>query len=140
MKELKVEATIDNIPVVTEFVTSQLDEMSCIPKAKTQIRIAIDEIFGNIAHYAYEAKTGPAWIRVEQCEEQGAVVITFTDEGIPYNPCEKSDPDISLSIEERQIGGLGIYMVKKLMDDVWYEYKEGKNMLSMKKIINRNEA
>lgn len=140
MKELKVEATIDNIPVVTEFVTSQLDEMSCIPKAKTQIRIAIDEIFGNIAHYAYEGKTGPVWIRVEQCEEQGAVVITFTDEGIPYNPCEKSDPDISLSIEERQIGGLGIYMVKKLMDDVWYEYKEGKNMLSMKKIINRNKA
>lgn len=140
MKELKVEATIDNIPVVTEFVTSQLDEMSCIPKAKTQIRIAIDEIFGNIAHYAYEGKTGPVWIRVEQCEEQGAVVITFTDEGIPYNPCEKSDPDISLSIEERQIGGLGIYMVKKLMDDVWYEYKEGRNMLSMKKIINRNKA
>lgn len=140
MKELKVEATIDNIPVVTEFVTSQLDEMSCIPKAKTQIRIAIDEIFGNIAHYAYEGKTGPAWIRVEQCEEQGAVVITFTDEGIPYNPCEKSDPDISLSIEERQIGGLGIYMVKKLMDDVWYEYKDGKNMLSLKKIISSDET
>ena len=100
-----------------------------------QIDIAIDELFSNIAHYAYHPGVGPATVRVEVVEDPMAVVITFIDEGVPYDPLSTEDPDTSLSAEERQIGGLGIYMVKKSMDEVVYEYKEGRNILRIKKNI-----
>ena len=98
-----------------------------------QIDIAIDELFGNIAHYAYHPEVGNATVRVEVMEEPLAVIITFIDGGMPYDPLTTVDPDITLSAEERQIGGLGIYMVKKAMDEITYEYKDGKNILSIKK-------
>ena len=94
---------------------------------------AIDELFGNIAHYAYNPETGPATVRVEVTEDPIAVVITFIDRGVPYDPLKKEDPDITLSAEERAIGGLGIFMVKKTMDEISYEYKDGKNILRIKK-------
>ena len=100
-----------------------------------QVDIAIDELFGNIAHYAYNPEVGAATVRVEVMEEPLSVVITFIDNGVPYDPLEKSDPDITLSAEERDIGGLGIYMVKKSMDDISYEYKNGQNILRIKKKI-----
>ena len=95
--------------------------------------VAIDELFGNIAHYAYSPETGPATVGVEVRENPMAVIITFMDHGIPYDPLEKEDPDVTLSLEERQIGGLGIYMVKKSMDEITYEYKDGQNILKIKK-------
>ena len=98
-----------------------------------QINIAIDELFGNIAHYAYNPDVGDATVRVEVTEEPLAVVITFIDGGVPYDPLKAVDPDITLSADQRQIGGLGIYMVKKSMDEITYEYKDGKNILSIKK-------
>ena len=98
-----------------------------------QIDIAIDELFGNIAHYAYTPDVGDATVRVEVTGEPLAVIITFIDGGVPYDPLKAADPDITLSAEERQIGGLGIYMVKKSMDEITYEYKDGKNILSIKK-------
>ncbi len=97
--------------------------------------MAIDELFGNIANYAYNPDIGTATVRVEVTENPLAVVITFIDNGVPYDPLAKSDPDITLSAEEREIGGLGIYMVKKSMDDISYEYKDGKNFLKIKKNI-----
>lgn len=133
MKELTVDATTGNIETVTEFVNEQLDALHCSMKIQTQVDIAIDELFGNIAHYAYNPETGPATVRVEVTEAPLSVVITFIDHGIPYDPLAKTDPDTTLSAEERQIGGLGIYMVKKTMDDISYEYKEGRNILTIKK-------
>ena len=100
-----------------------------------QIDIAIDELFGNIAHYAYNPDVGSATVRVEVTENPLAVTVTFIDHGIPYDPLASKEPDISLSAEERQIGGLGIYMVKKSMDEISYEYREGKNILKIKKNI-----
>jgi len=100
-----------------------------------QIDIAIDELFGNIAQYAYNPEVGPATVRVEVQEDPIAVIITFIDNGMPYDPLAKEDPDVTLSAEERGIGGLGIYMVKKTMDDVTYEYKNGQNILKIKKNI-----
>ena len=135
MKELTLAATVENIETVTEFVNAQLELMDCPIKAQMQIDIAIDELFGNIAHYAYNTEVGSATVRVEVSEAPLAVIITFIDNGVPYDPLGKDDPDITLSAEEREIGGLGIYMVKKSMDEITYEYKDGQNILTIKKNI-----
>ena len=133
MKEMNIEATIDNIPTVTAWVDEQLEALDCPMKAQMQIDIAIDELFSNIARYAYNPETGPATVRVEVTENPLAVVITFIDKGIPYDPLKKEDPNTNLPIEERDEGGLGIYMVKKTMDDIAYEYVDGQNILRIKK-------
>ena len=133
MKELTIEATTGNIETVTDFVNEQLETLDCSMKVQMQVDIAIDELFSNIARYAYNPETGSATVQVEVTEDPLAVVITFIDHGKPYDPLAKEDPDTKLSAEERQIGGLGIYMVKKTMDDVSYEYKDGRNILKIKK-------
>ena len=135
MKEITLAATVENIETVTEFVNAQLELIDCPIKVQMQIDIAIDELFGNIAHYAYNTEVGNATVRVEISEEPLAVIITFIDNGVPYDPLGKDDPDITLSAEEREIGGLGIYMVKKSMDEITYEYKDGQNILKIKKNI-----
>lgn len=135
MKELIVEAAIENVPKVMEFVDEQLEQFDCPMKTQMQVDVAVEELFSNIAHYAYNPGIGSATMRVEVVEEPLAVVITFIDNGIPYDPLAKADPDITLPAEEREIGGLGIYMVKKTMDDVSYEYRDGQNILRIKKNI-----
>ena len=135
MKELTIEAKTSNIEAVTDFVNEQLEALDCPMKAQMQIDIAIDELFGNIAHYAYNPEIGQATVRVEVVEDPLSVVITFIDNGVPYDPLAKADPDTTLSAEERDIGGLGIYMVKKSMDDIIYEYKDGQNILKIKKYL-----
>jgi anti-sigma regulatory factor (Ser/Thr protein kinase) len=135
MKELTISATVENIEVVTDFVNEHLESFDCPMKAQMQIDIAIDELFGNIAHYAYNPEVGDATVRVEVKENPLAVVITFIDKGVPYDPLKKADPNTNLSAEEREIGGLGIYMVKKSMDEISYEYKDGQNILTILKNI-----
>lgn len=135
MNELTIAATVENIEVVTDFVNQQLEALNCPMKAQMQIDIAIDELFSNIARYSYNPEVGQATVRVEVVEDPLAVTITFIDNGVPYDPLAKADPDVTLSAEEREIGGLGIYMVKKTMDDITYEYKDGHNILSIKKCI-----
>ncbi len=136
VKELTIEAKIENIEAVTEFVDNELELLDCSPRAMMQINVAIDELFGNIANYAYHPGHGPATVRVEVVEEPLSVVITFIDAGQPFDPLAKDDPDITASAEDREIGGLGIFMVKKTMDEVGYEYKDGKNILTIKKKLN----
>ena len=136
MKELNIAATVENIEVVTDFVNEQLEALDCPMKAQMQIDIAIDELFGNIAHYAYNPEVGDATVRVEVVENPLSVVITFIDNGVPYDPLKNDDPDTTLSAEERAIGGLGIFMVKKTMDDITYEYKDGQNILKIKKKLS----
>lgn len=133
MKEMTIAATTENIGAVTAFVDEQLEALDCPMKAQTQIDIAIDELFGNIAHYAYHPEVGEATVRVEVVEEPLSVVITFIDGGVPYDPLTAADPDTSLSAEERSIGGLGIFMVKKSMDEIAYRYENGRNILSIRK-------
>ena len=133
MKELTIAATVENIEVVTAFVDEQLEALDCPMRAQMQIDIAIDELFSNIAHYAYTPEIGQATVRVEVVNDPLAVIITFIDKGVPYDPLAKADPDTTLSAEDRAIGGLGIYMVKKSMDEITYEYKDGQNILAIKK-------
>ena len=133
MKELTIDATLENVAAVTAFVDEQLEQLDCPMKTQMQVDIAIDELFGNIAHYAYNPEVGAATVRVEVTENPFAVVITFIDNGVPYDPLAKADPDITLSAEERGIGGLGIYMVKNTMDAVHYVWENGCNILTVQK-------
>ena len=133
MKELTIAATVENIEAVTAFVDEQLEALDCPMKAQMQIDIAIDELFGNIAHYAYNPDVGEATVRVEVQEDPLSVIITFIDGGVPYDPLAAADPDTTLSAEERAIGGLGIFMVKKSMDEITYRYENGSNILSIRK-------
>ena len=89
----------------------------------------------NISHYAYAPGTGDAVIQVDFSGDPLSASITFIDSGMKYDPLAKPDPDITLSAEERQIGGLGIFMVKKSMDDVRYEYRDGKNIFTIVKVL-----
>ncbi len=133
MKELTIEATPENVDRAIEFVDEMLEKYGCGMKEQMAIDVAVDELFANIAHYAYNPETGYATVRVDVVEEPLAVEITFVDNGIPYDPLAKLDPDTTLSIEDREIGGMGIFIVKKSMDSVNYEYKDGKNILTIKK-------
>lgn len=131
MREITVPAVNNNVDKVVDFVNSKLESKECCIKIQTQIDVAIDEIFANIANYAYKEGEGEVTISVDFDDNLNKVLITFKDNGIQYNPLEKEDPDITLSAEEREIGGLGIYIVKKTMDEITYEYKNGQNILCL---------
>lgn len=133
--ELETEAVVENLDEVLGFIDEHLDAADCSPKVAMQIRLAAEEIFVNVASYAYQPEKGKAIVRVEITEDPLTVAITFIDHGIPYDPLKKADPDITLSAEERDIGGLGVFLAKKTMDDVTYEYKDGQNILKLKKSL-----
>ena len=135
MKELTIEATSENVDQAVEFVDALLEEYGCGINEQMAIDVAVDELFTNIANYAYAPDTGYATVRVEMLNDPQAVEITFIDSGKPYDPLEKEDPDTTLSLEDRPIGGMGIFIVKKSMDAVKYEYKDGKNILTIQKKI-----
>lgn len=133
MKELTVEAIVEQIETVTEFVNAELEKLDCPMKARIQLDIAIDEIVSNIAYYAYGERTGTVTVRIEALQEENGVQLMFLDSGVPYDPLTRQDPDISAEIEERKEGGLGIFLVRKTMDDMKYEYKDGQNCLTIRK-------
>ena len=133
--ELTLEALTDNLQKVLDFVDSRLEAIDCPPKPQMQLDLAVEEIFVNIAHYAYAPEKGNATVRVAVSGDPVTVSITFIDNGVPYDPLKKDDPDVTLSAAERDIGGLGIFMTKKVMDDVTYEYVNGQNILTLKKTI-----
>ncbi len=135
-EEITVKARIENLDEVLGFIDAFLEKQDCPVKTQTQIDIAAEEIFVNIAHYAYGEGEGDATIRIRKEDNPLSVRISFIDSGIPFNPLEREDPDVTLSAEERQIGGLGIFMVKKSMDNVEYENTDGKNIFRIKKILN----
>ncbi len=133
MKELTVEASIENIDRVTDFINAELEAADCPLKARMQIDVAIDEVFSNIAYYAYAPGTGSVTVRFETEEAPRAARITFIDRGRPYDPLTAQDPDITLSAEDRKVGGLGIFLVKKTMNEVRYAFEDGQNMLTLRK-------
>ena len=119
---------------VISFVEEELENHDCNMKTQMMISVMVEEIFVNIASYAYKEKEGVADIILDFAGDD--VKITFIDSGVEFNPLAKEDPDITLSAEERNIGGLGIYMVKQTMDEVIYERKNNQNILSIKKMIH----
>jgi len=133
MKELVTDAIVENATEVIDFVASELKALGCSKSIIVQMSITIDEIFSNISYYAYGPDTGTATVRTEILNNPLRVVVTFFDRGKPFNPLAKADPDINVSVEEAEIGGLGIYLVKKNMDEVRYEYIDGQNVFTIVK-------
>ncbi len=133
MKEITLNAATENLDAVLDFVNAELQAKDFPMKACMQIAIAVEEIFVNIAHYAYAGDVGKATVKCGISGVPPEAEIVFADSGIPYNPLLKTDPDTTLSAEERDIGGLGILMVKKSMDSVEYNYENGQNILTIKK-------
>ena len=133
MEKRKFNAETINLDEVLGFIDAQLEESGCSMKAQMQIDVAAEEIFVNVAHYAYKPDIGPVEVCVELKEDPRRVCVTFIDSGRPFDPLEKPDPDVTLSAAEREVGGLGIYMVKNTMDDVFYEFSGGQNHLTIVK-------
>lgn len=135
MKEYATDSSAANTSPLIDFINSELEAAECSMKAQTQIDIAIDEIFSNISKFAYESEPGPVTVTIETDSATRLATVRFIDKGKPYNPLLAQDPDITLSAEDRQIGGLGIYLVKKTMNDVRYEYNDSQNILTITKNI-----
>ncbi|MBR7045735.1 MAG: ATP-binding protein [Lachnospiraceae bacterium] len=135
METLRIKALTDNLDRVLQYVDAALEIMGCSMKNQIQIDMAVEELFVNIAHYAYKGTVGDAVIIAGPDPKSGILRITFRDWGVPFDPLAKTDPDISLSVEEREIGGLGIFMAKKVMDTMDYRYENGQNVLTMTKKI-----
>ena len=133
--QLTVIATLENYEKVAEFVEGELEIRDVPMAAQAQIGIALDEMYTNVAKYAYGEDPGEVTVRLDFTEQITEVKMTIMDCGIPYDPLKRPDPDVTLEAEARQIGGLGIYMVKQLMEEVSYEYRGGMNILRMRKVF-----
>lgn len=136
MEELEIDAELKNLEKVLAFVDSRLEQSDCPMPVQISIDVAVEELFVNIAHYAYSMSPegkGKAWIRIGFGENPPSMTLTFVDKGIPFDPLKKPDPDVTLKAEDRMIGGLGIYMVKKSMDSVAYERRDDMNILTITK-------
>jgi len=132
MKELIVEATIESLTKVIDFVYEELVQKTCPQELRDTIGLAVEEVFTNIVNNAYQPAAGNAAISIAVGEE---AVIRFTDTGKPYNPLERPEPDLNKPLMEREIGGLGIFLVKKIMDKVEYGRIDDKNVLVIRKKI-----
>lgn len=137
MKELTVSAALENLSRVQGFVEQELEQHDCPMNAMMQISIAVEEIYVNIAHYAYHPNVGEAVIRCEVGGEPLQVTIQFLDSGKPFDPLSQTNADTTLLADKREIGGLGILMVKKSMDQVEYTYENGKNILTLRKRLSK---
>lgn len=135
MQELKLMASNDTLYTVLNAIEDHLDKNGCPESTKMEILISVEEIYVNIAHYAYGGHAGEAVVQLDVIQDPKKCRVVFRDRGIPYNPLEKEDPDITLSAEEREIGGLGIFMVKECMDKVEYHYEDGCNILTIEKTL-----
>ena len=133
MNEISVAAKLENMQKVLDFISEELEKIGCSMKSQMQLALVAEEIYVNIVNYAYQAELGKATVKIETENDPLKVIIQFVDSGIPYNPLERTDPDITLSADEREIGGLGVYLTKKLTDNVGYEYIDGMNVLTLEK-------
>ena len=133
MESLVVPARVDQLDEVTSFVLDKLDAFGCPKKIQLQIRLAIEEIFVNISSYAYHPEEGEAEIRCEVLDDPMRVIIQFLDGGTPFDPLAREDADTSEEALMAREGGLGILLVKDMMDDVQYTYEDGKNILTIVK-------
>lgn len=135
MQELTIAATVDKLQEVTDFVTAALEERNCSMKIVMQMELVIEEIFVNVASYAYGETGGTVTVRSSFDDEPRALNLTFVDTGIAYNPLEHKDPDTTLGLDEREVGGLGIFLVKKNVDEISYARRDGQNILTLKKFF-----
>ena len=132
--KITLEAIRENASKVNELIEQKLEEIGCSPRVQYQVSVAVDEVFSNIINYAYAGRT-PGTATIDFDHTNAFLTIIFTDSGVPYNPLEREDPDVTLAADKRQVGGLGIFLVKKLMDEVEYKYENGQNILTLRKYL-----
>ena len=130
---LQLVAEINRLPDVKAFIDEKLDAVGCSKKTKMNINLCVEEIYTNVCSYAYAPNTGDVTIEAWFNENKDIIYIKFVDMGVPYNPLSREDPDIEAKAEDRLIGGLGIFMTKKLMDNMSYEYVDNSNVLTLEK-------
>ncbi len=136
-EELVIKAVIDNLDDVNFFIHKSIEQFDISKRTLMQLDLVVEEIFVNIASYAYSPNTGLVKILLETEVEPLSISLTFIDSGVPYNPLEKSDPDVNLSADDRQIGGLGIFLTKKLVNNMSYQFVGGQNVLQLTKSLQR---
>ena len=129
IKKSNFQAKIQNVEAATDAVCSFLKEAAIRSIDSKKVSVAIDEIFSNISYYAFPDKTGDVSLICDWDKDKEDFTLTFIDKGVPFNPLAKADPDTKLSAEEREIGGLGIFLVRKLAKDITYEYLKKSNVL-----------
>lgn len=136
MQSANIPASMENLPRVMSLTGRFLKEAGCGEHDRRHIEISVEEIFTNIASYAYKTKEGTVWMEWDvrkTGETQKEIVIRFQDEGVPYDPFARKNPDLTLPIEDRPVGGLGVYMVKQFMDNAEHCYENGRNVTVIKK-------
>ncbi len=138
MAEITVRAAPEQIDAVMDFVNRQLDVLSCPEETRVDLDVAVDELLSNIIRYAYGSETGTVTVRVEAQEEPKSLILTFVDRGVPFDPLAEERPDTtSLPTRERPMGGLGLYLVRSLVDEITYARRDGQNMLTVHKEIGQ---
>ena len=135
LRILTLPARLESISTLTAAIDELLEQLDCPLRQQMQIDVAADEVFCNIASYAYPDSEGQAEVRIELLREPRAMRLTFIDSGIPYDPLTVPEPDVTLSAEERTAGGLGVFLVRKTMDSVTYERLGDSNILRITKLI-----
>ena len=138
MPERIFAAKKENIEGMLSFVEEALEKTDCSIKMQTALCVAMEEAFVNVADYAYPEGEGDAKISVDISPETGTAVFCISDKGIAFNPLKKADPELTVPAEQREIGGLGIFIIKKTMDSVEYSRENGENRLIMTKKLERN--
>ncbi len=135
MREIEVDATLENLAKVFDFLHKAFDDLDVDDHIRGQVKMCVEEIYMNITHYAYNPEIGLARVAFAVDDEikPAKVIITLSDKGKPYDPMTHEDPDLDLDLDDMPIGGLGIYLVKSTMDRVEYELKDGRNVLTMEK-------
>jgi anti-sigma regulatory factor (Ser/Thr protein kinase) len=135
MNKIVVPAKIENLQKVLNFINQELESVEYNKTLLLQLELSIEEAYVNIVNYAYELEDGDVLISCSIDKNPTKVTIQFIDSGIPYNPLDNEDPDTLSKIEDKEIGGLGIFLIKKNVDFVEYEYQGGKNILTLKKAL-----
>ena len=140
MNKLTVDAKTENLHQIFDFLTGELEKLGCEKKTIRQCKLCAEEIFMNISSYAYHPEIGSVSITLDTVGSPYPVklIFSFSDTGKPFDPLSTDAPDINAPLDERQIGGLGIFLVTTTMDDVSYEYKDGKNVLTIVKKVEIN--
>ncbi len=136
--KLDIEARVKNLPAVTDFIGKSISCLKISQMELAQVLIVAEELFVNIASYAYKTGIGRACLLTRVSRQENSIEITFIDSGVKYNPLEREDPDITLEATKRKQGGLGVFFVKKKMDKMTYSYEDGKNILTVKKFFEGN--
>lgn len=133
MKYLTVPARTEALEAVQAFLEEQLEGWGCPPGFRMRFSLVAEEIFVNIAHYAYPDGAGDAVIGVQVSGQPPVLTLRFADRGIPFDPLAQPEADITLPAQERPIGGLGIFLTRKIMDEAAYSYEDGQNILTLRK-------